>query len=466
MIDLVDNSLDGAQRTVTARHVPALDTDAQPQGSVGDSGEVNAQGQRTDIGQPTLVVEQAPSEDLTGFRVELTLNADELSVEDNCGGIPFEIARDYAFRFGRDPKAPPTASSIGQFGVGMKRTIFKVGMRFSVRSTSSKSRFTMEQDVASWLSDAKNWNFDFAKLETELNIPEADTGTLLRVTELHPPVADLFGRISFLNELRDELEQAHATSIQRGFVISLNGVPIGIQEFKLLSSDRLAPAFIVLNIPPPDGKPHGVTVRIYAGLSAERSFEKGGWYVFCNGRQVLVADQSSTTGWTVEMEAGTSDKDGDRVPKYHADFAYFRGFVFFDSKDASQLPWTTTKTGVDADSAVFRAARREMMRVMRPITRFLRDLAVETSEEEQGVIAERPLNEALTMAQSVNYAEVNTQSGFVAPSRNIRTKRDTVKVQYTLARDRLERAKERLNALSAKQVGEQTFDYFYAAECE
>jgi hypothetical protein len=209
-----------------------------------------------------------------------------------------------------------------------------------------------------------------------------------------------------------------------------------------------------------------VTVRIYAGLSEERNFEKGGWYVFCNGRQVLVADQSPITGWTAEMEAGTSDRDGDKIPKYHADFAYFRGFAFFDSKDASQLPWTTTKTGVDADSAVFRAARREMMRVTRPITRFLRDLAVETSEEDQGLIVSRPLNEALTTALPVNYTEVRSETNFVSPPRHTRMIRDTVKVQYDLARDRLDHAKERLGATSAKQVGEQTFDYFYAAECE
>jgi hypothetical protein len=166
------------------------------------------------------------------------------------------------------------------------------------------------------------------------------------------------------------------------------------------------------------------------------------------------------------MDVGTSDKEKDSIPKYHADFAFFRGFVFFDSKDASQLPWTTTKTGVDADSAVFRAARREMMRVMRPITRFLRELATETGEEEKGAISETPLSDAINSAESVSYSDVNKPGAFVAPARQSRTRRDVVKVQYELARSKLDEAKERLNVSSARQVGELTFDYFYKAECE
>ena len=61
----------------------------------------------------------------------------------------------------------------------------------------------------------------------------------------------------------------------------------------------------------------------------------GGWYIFCNGRMVVRADQSQLTGW--------GDSDGKRMPKYHPDFAFFRGYVFFDCQNAALLPWTTTK---------------------------------------------------------------------------------------------------------------------------
>src|SRR4051812_46012025 len=99
IIDLVDNSLDGALRC--AGNSPSL----------------------------------AP------YGVRLTVSPDKLEVADNCGGIPIDVARNYAFRFGRSPDAPSTEHSIGQFGVGMKRTIFKVGMHFAVRSATMRSRF-------------------------------------------------------------------------------------------------------------------------------------------------------------------------------------------------------------------------------------------------------------------------------------------------------------------------------------
>lgn len=425
IVDLIDNSLDGAHRVVAA--------------------EASA---------------HSPERPLEGFHVALTINKEKLEVVDNCGGIPYETARDYAFRFGRAPDAPFTSGSIGQFGVGMKRTIFKAGNYFTVHSLSAHSTFTMAQDVRQWLRKPE-WNFDFQELDTDVRVPPEKCGTTISVTDLHPGVAELVERTQFINELRNELEQAHATSLKRGFSISVNGVPLGIAEFELLCSDSLVPAYVALDVPPRGGSAHGVSVRIYAGLSKERSLERGGWYVFCNGRQVLVADQSSTTGWMSQFE-----DEETRLPKYHADFAYFRGFAFFESNDASLLPWTTTKTGVDADSPVFRAARREMMRVMRPITKFLRELANEAHDDAESTTTNTPLADAMHTASSTSYEQITQQGAFVAPKRQARTQRDVVKVQYDLSRAKLDIAQARLKATSAKQVGEMTFDYFFQAECQ
>src|SRR4051812_32570873 len=84
IIDLVDNSVDGARRL-------------------------------------------RPGGNFTGLTVTIHLSPEEFRIEDNCGGIPVAIARDYAFRFGRPKDAPNTSGSVGQFGVGMKRTFFKLG---------------------------------------------------------------------------------------------------------------------------------------------------------------------------------------------------------------------------------------------------------------------------------------------------------------------------------------------------
>jgi len=55
---------------------------------------------------------------------KITLNEDEFTIEDNCGGISVDEAINYAFRFGRRPDAPTEADcSIGLYGIGMKRAI-------------------------------------------------------------------------------------------------------------------------------------------------------------------------------------------------------------------------------------------------------------------------------------------------------------------------------------------------------
>lgn len=421
IIDLVDNSLDGALR------------------SGGDR--------------------------LDDYWVTIQLDSNRFQIRDNCGGIPLYIASEYAFRFGRPPDAPPTEGSIGQFGVGMKRTIFKLGNYFCVRSATSHSRFSVRQDVKQWLQNAEEWSFGFESKESEVDVPIESRGTEVEVLNLHQAVSESFARETFLTELKIATENAHARSLQRGFRISINGTPLGVQEFRLLSSEHLSPAHVHLEMEAPPGSPHGVRINIYAGLSNERSFEKGGWYVFCNGRQVLAADQSSTTGWTEAFEAAEGEKDI-KLPKYHADFAYFRGFVFFESQDSSLLPWTTTKTGVDSDSKVYRAALREMMKLMRPIIKFLRDLAEEAGEHNSSSQSEGSLAEAMKSAPNVIYSSIERIGAFASPARRARTRRDTVNIQYERPRELVEKVKRRLGAESARQVGEMTFTYFVEAECE
>lgn len=88
-----------------------------------------------------------------GFRVEIEVSADQFEIRDNCGGIELDVARQYAFRFGRPSAYKGTKRSVGQFGVGMKRALFKLGGTFSIESRASTTMFRMTVDVNSWVSD-------------------------------------------------------------------------------------------------------------------------------------------------------------------------------------------------------------------------------------------------------------------------------------------------------------------------
>ena len=118
---------------------------------------------------------------------------------------------------------------------------------------------------------------------------------------------------------------------------------------------------------------NGVAVRQVVGVGPRDPYDAG-WYVFCNGRMILRADQSEVTGW--------GEPNIERLPRYHNDFAWFRGCVFFDSRDPAALPWNTTKDGVDQDSGLYRSVKSQMVVMMGPVLQFLREVVNEQDPHE------------------------------------------------------------------------------------
>ena len=292
----------------------------------------------------------------TGLEVDLRISKEKFSITDNCGGIDLDIAKNYAFRFGRPKAAKGVSHSIGRFGVGMKRAVFKLGRRFEVISTSEKHKFEVKVDVPSW-EETDDWQFDFAKIEKcEPASPLEARRTCISVTDLFETVAEKFSLSYFINELKSSIATRYQSYLENGLVIKVQGVSVPAAPTKFLVSDRkLSVAFR-------ESEVEGVVVRLIVGVGPPLPNDAG-WYVYCNGRMILRADQSKITGWG---EAGI-----ERRPKYHNAFARFRGCVYFDSDDSSSLPWNTTKDGVDQESSVYRSVRSEMIILMKPVLAFL-----------------------------------------------------------------------------------------------
>ena len=93
-------------------------------------------------------------------------------------------------------------------------------------------------------------------------------------------------------------------------------------SIELLVHNSLNPA--LKTFPIDDHGEARVNVKLIAGIG--RSLPKeAGWYVICNGRVVLEADTRPVTGW------GHFDEDADAVlmPRFHNQFARFRGIAIF-----------------------------------------------------------------------------------------------------------------------------------------
>ena len=89
--------------------------------------------------------------------VKIEMNADRFFIQDDCGGIPRNVAKNYAFKMGREPDdiRDSESETIGMYGVGMKRAIFKMGRDSIVRSFYDGDKFYVPISSA-WL-ESKEW---------------------------------------------------------------------------------------------------------------------------------------------------------------------------------------------------------------------------------------------------------------------------------------------------------------------
>ena len=384
--------------------------------------------------------------------INLDITHDAFAISDNCGGIPYLIAKNYAFRFGRPTEMERTDHSVGQFGVGMKRSLFKIGEKFVVESTSPDSTFSVSVDVMKWVK-LTEWEFRFDDLTHHDRSPSwSKCGTRITVTDLHERVKADFGSEVFLSELRDAIESTHEQSLGKGITIKINDVPVGVRVATLKKSNKLKPGHVKLQIDESSENP--VDVNIFAGVSDSEP-QSAGWNVYCNGRMVLEADSSSVTGW------GTANTFV--IPRYHNQFARFRGYVFFECNDASKLPWNTTKTGVDVNTPIYQAVQQKMVELMRPVIDFLNrvDREKEVNESDQ------VLTKTVDKAKLVQLQFTDEQTTFLSPE----SKPDAEEAQairrisYQVSAEKFDEVKGSLGATSNKEVGEKTFEYYYDLEC-
>lgn len=414
IIDLVDNSTDGAQRI------------------------------------------KGDKKRLDGLWVKVNLDGSEFAIADNCGGIDVETARKYAFRFGRPSDAGFVAHSVGQFGVGMKRALFKIGKMIRIESKTTVSSFVVEIDVERWESDDEDWDFRFSQLSESDKRPSDECGTVITVTKMRPSVADEFALTSFQNDLSSEIQRRIQHPLGRGIAISVNTIPVDIDPLTFLGHQKLRPAYWEHSYKSPGEK--ALKVKLFCGLGNTVDREQAGWSVFCNGRLILGGDKSRVTGW--------GERTGEiKLPGFHGQYNAFRGYAFFDCDDSGRLPWNTTKTGINEDSDVWRAVRQQMMTLAQPVKAFLDALKNEKEEQEEGDDA-GPLGELLEKAVEKPMEDISTRKAFSIPSAKAKSPGPRMgSIAFKRPVDEINRVKDALGVSTNKEVGEGAFEYFLDAEC-
>ena len=396
---------------------------------------------------------------LDDLEVNITCSPDHFEIRDNCSGIDLATARDYAFRFGRPKDAQMVPHSVGRFGVGMKRAVFKLGEHFRVESDSDLHHFVVDVDVRAW-EEQPEWQFEFAELEALTEpLPVEERGTSVRVDRLFDGVSARFALDYFISGLQRDIAARHEVYLNRGLVVMLNGRSILGSSIQFVESPnflRCGMRQIIYD---------GVLVRQVVGVGPAQPADAG-WYVFCNGRMVLRADHSPVTGW------GEVNVDG--LPQYHNSYARVRGCVLFDSEDPAALPWNTTKDGVDQDSGLYQTVRLQMVTMMRPVMHFLREVAIEQEPEQPlteilNTATGVPLNNLLRRsASSVQQRSSANDFFYSKPTKavEIPPALKPTRISYDMPTGLVDRAKRTLGVRTNKAVGEKTFEYYLNLEVD
>lgn len=374
--------------------------------------------------------------------IEIYYEPGRFRIRDTCGGISVKDAVEEVFRFGHSEGAE--RGQLGVYGIGLKRAIFKIGADITIESRTAVDGFNMQIYVPQWAEDP-DWKFP---LEVTKGTGDVETaGTLITIKSFRPEVTTRMKSGTFEADLRDMIARTYSLFLNRYVAVAVNGHRVEPKVIHFGSSEEV-------NVAKEELTEGNVKVTLYAGLAArsgdgEWQAAEAGWYVACNRRLVVAADRTQLTGWGVGMPQF--------VPKYRG----FVGLVFFYSPDPLELPWTTSKRGLNRESLVFQKVRARMAVVGRPVLSFLNEMY---SSEEKERAPQRAVAESIE-ALDVRELTSRPQTAFMTRARPL--VEDTVNVQYIAKRSELNRVRKSLrrSEMSASKLGRYTFDYYLKREC-
>jgi Histidine kinase-, DNA gyrase B-, and HSP90-like ATPase len=358
ILDLLDNCVDGILRTRAGK----------------------AKAKRKGVSRP-----------YAGFWAEIKFDKTSFSIADNCGGIPWSM-HGYAFKMGREDGRPPDPTgSVGAYGIGMKRAIFKIGRECLISTRNGSNAYDVEIEP-DWIDNKLSWDFPVEPAKQ----PMKQQGTTIVVGTLHPWIASRFSvdAQDFESKLQGMVETHYATIINKGFKVSVNGAPVIPRPTKILftrkarGSKKLTKEIqpFVFKTKTVDGVEVFLTVGFTRPIPSvdeieneqekkRYSTEDAGWTIICNDRAVVYCDRTELTGWG---EAG--------VPRYHTQFIAISGIVEFVGP-ASKLPTTTTKRDVDASSQLYLQIKNKMREGMRVFTDYTNKWKTRADESKKYVKA-------------------------------------------------------------------------------
>lgn len=408
-----------------------------------------------------------------GYYAHIRIESKKFTIEDNCGGIPRTIAEKYAFRMGRTPgKENDDLPTVGIYGIGMKRAIFKIGKSAVVTTCNDKKKYSV-LIPSSWTSSEDDWDFPITDIPDDLSSIE---GTKVEITDINESIANKWNTKDqldgFVDSLIKSIQQSYSFIIQKGFEIKINNKNVEALSVNLLVSDKDSGKSIkpFLYKQTFDDVHVSLAIGFYAPppsqdelddeATMKRTSPDAGWTIVCNDRVVLYNDKTHLTGWG---EAG--------VPHYHTQFIGIRGIVIFESNNPQNLPMTTTKRGIDTSSAIYSAVKDRMRQGLKLFTDYTNRWKGQNEQERTYSTATKTVSIG-ELVSSQNDVEKNVAVKFKNNKNGLVFSPDLPKpavdkpykrISYNKSLDEIEDIieywyEDRNHSIKPSQVGEKCFD--------
>lgn len=374
----------------------------------------------------------------------VTMTDTDFCMQDTCGGITVDEAKNFVFRFGLPDDKPEKMKGTGLsvYGIGMKRAFFKLGRLIRLTSASEGREFEVIIDVEDWRK-REEWNLEFSYIRDLKKSDRVTAGTTIKIERLNEGIGQRLILDSFKNVLERRIGSTYALFLKKGIKIVVNGTEIKGQLPEIARSDEISYVWKSFSH-------DGVDILIVAGLTSTEDRIPRGWYVFCNGRMVLEANKDHLTGW------------GENFPAFHSKYNHFIGYLYFRSEDVNALPWKTTKEGIEKESPVYQYALNEMQILAKPITNFLnRKYPGEISPD--GIFEKKMHEDAQPMALDM----LPKRESIFRVQPKPRKQFKVTTIIYKKLIEEVDRVKKHIGKpnMSNKELGEYTFDYFVEKEC-
>ncbi|MEW5923652.1 MAG: ATP-binding protein [Candidatus Zixiibacteriota bacterium] len=386
-------------------------------------------------------------------KIELSFNKSKFEIYDNCGGITLTDLIEHVFRLGYvNPEQ--NYKGIGIYGIGLKRSIFKLGNNIFFETDDGRQYNKFTFSVNKWAEDPDSWELPIEiSLGSKLKRGEKPY-TRLIITELYPETKDAF-TVKFQDDFKKTTQIYYTLFIQNNIDIIINEEKQKHFEISIITPIGFQPAIY-------KEKYSDILITIICWIEptlvSRLKKTKGhiGWNIFMNNRLILSDDVSETTGWTGSRA---------ELPKFHSIYNEFRGIVLLETNNPHKLPINTSKNGFNQESAAYIKIKNLMSNTARPLIDYLsKKYKVSKSRiEEQTDILEDTIEAAAESTKTTALAlhNIPRKSAFRHPPLKTSTTTQMTTITFQTEKNKVDTIKKIIKVKSNWDVGVKSFDYYY-----